>query len=203
LLIIDASTRRAALIASAIALPVTVVLAFVFTSGEATRKTQASPSATSSAPAVPLTAVEVAAPPAPSADTEQACVKVLSQLPISLTADLPPRRVNSTSALVRAWGEPAVVVRCGVPALTNLTPADGEQILAVNGVNWLPVQTSSATVFTTVDRSVAVELTVPKASVAQPLPLISNAVGQLPAVCTTIDAAGHHDANLPICGSTK
>lgn len=145
----------------------------------------------------------MSAPPSPSPATQAACVKVVSALPLQLTAALTPRRVDTDSAFVRAWGNPAVVLRCGVNAPSTLTPANGESLFAINDVNWLPVQTADATVFTSVDRSVTVEVTVPKALVDQPMSLISTAVAKLPAVCTTIDAAGHHQTNLPICGSTK
>jgi hypothetical protein len=126
---------------------------------------------------------------------------VLAGLPVQLTDDLPPRRTQTDSALVRAWGDPSVVLRCGVVRPAGLQPAASAQLVEIDGVNWLPDQTSGATVFTSVDRAVYVEVSVPKRTADQPMALIAHAVGVLPKVCTTIDAAGNSDSKLRFCGS--
>jgi hypothetical protein len=143
----------------------------------------------------------VAAPSEPTSATEAACVKVLAQLPVQLTGDLPPRRLVTDSALVRAWGDPAVILRCGVARPAGLQPAATADLIAINGVNWLAEQNPDATVFTSVDRSVYIEVTVPKRITAQPMSLIATAAAVLSAVCTTIDAAGNSTPGLPFCGS--
>jgi len=169
------------------------VLAFALTAGDADKN---KPDGGGSPSPLPTTAVTVAAPPTPSGATTAACVKVLAGLPIALTDGLPPRRVDTESALVRAWGAPAVVLRCGV---ARPAPANA-QLISINDVNWLPVQTDEGTLFTTVDRApIYVEVFVPKRIVDQPMALISTAVSVLPQTCTTIDAAGNTNPKLPIC----
>jgi hypothetical protein len=68
----------------------------------------------------------------------------------------------------------------------------------VNSVLWQPDPQRDRTVYTTVDRGVAIEVTVP-AGADQPLPLLAPAVSALPALCTATDAAGNPGAKLPIC----
>jgi hypothetical protein len=63
------------------------------------------------------------------------------------------------SPLTSAWGQPAIVLRCGVPTPKALTATS--QLLTVDGVDWLPEQLTAGYVFTTVGRSVNVEVTVP------------------------------------------
>ena len=62
-----------------------------------------------------------------------------------------------------------------------------------------PIRRRTRTVYTTVDRAVYIEVTVP-AGADQPLPLLAAAVRALPATCTGTDAAGNPGAELPICG---
>jgi hypothetical protein len=66
-----------------------------------------------------------------------------------------------TSSFATAWGNPAIVVRCGVPAPTALTPTS--QLLTVDGVDWFPEPLTSGVLFTSVGRTVNVEVAVPSA----------------------------------------
>jgi hypothetical protein len=170
--------RRAALIATSLTVPIVVVLALFI--GKATRDSNEAAAPTTSSTA--LAPVTVAAPPAnPAADAP--CTKLLGALPITLT-DLVGRPARSTWTYVAAWGDPPVVLRCGVPRPAALVPASSAQIIAVDGVNWLPVQNKSATVWTAVDRAAYVELTVPKHYAQPPLAPIADAVAKaMPAVC--------------------
>jgi hypothetical protein len=61
--------------------------------------------------------------------------------------------------LTRAWGDPPIVVRCGVSVPSALRP--DSQLVTVNGVDWLPEQTDAGYRFTTVGRLANVEVTVP------------------------------------------
>jgi hypothetical protein len=65
------------------------------------------------------------------------------------------------SPLTSAWGQPPIVLRCGVPTPTALTPTS--QLLTVDGVDWLPEQLTQGYLFTTVGRQVNVEVAVPDA----------------------------------------
>jgi hypothetical protein len=116
-------------------------------------------------------------------------VKIFAGLPVQL-GDLAPRRTETDSSFVAAWGDPAVVLRCGVARPAELVPQSAELIIRVDAVDWLPHQTNDSTVFTTTDRSVYVELTVPKKQTAPPLPQLSTAVRALPAVCESQNSQG-------------
>jgi Protein of unknown function (DUF3515) len=92
------------------------------------------------------------------------------------------------SAAVVAWGNPAIVLQCGVPRPTGLTVDSSALVLLVDGINWLPVGDSKTTVFTAIDRVVYIQVTVPKSYAQPPLASISDAIaGVLPAVCQLPD----------------
>ena len=112
-----------------------------------------------------LPPIRVSAPPA-NAAADAPCTKLLATLPITL-ADLPGRPAQSTWTYVAAWGDPAVVLRCGVPRPAQLRPGSSNLDIAINGVLWLPIQLKDSTVWTSVDRAAYIEVTVPK-SYAQP-----------------------------------
>lgn len=67
---------------------------------------------------------------------------------------------------VAAWGDPAVVARCGLPALG---PTDVECV-EVDGVGWIPGTLSDGTRFTSFGTDPAVEVLVP--SRYDPAPLL-------------------------------
>jgi Protein of unknown function (DUF3515) len=128
-------------------------------------------------------------PPPNNPAAAAGCAKVLSALPSQL-AGLDQRRISPpTSPYVVAWGDPAVVLRCGVGRPAGLTPGSTVQVFnaaPVGGapVYWLPVNEPSQNVFTTVDRSVYIQVTVPAAYPQPPLAPLSAAISSvLPAVC--------------------
>lgn len=180
------------MIASAIAVPVTVLLAFLLTAGHS-----AGPADQPGPSASVLPAVSVPAPPKPDAATEAACVKVFAKLPVQL-GQLAPRRTETDSSFVAAWGNPAIQVRCGVARPAVFATPEAAQLVEVDSVLWQPDPQRDRTVYTTVDRSVYIDVTVP-AGADQPLPLLAPAVSALPALCTASDAAGKPGAKLPIC----
>ncbi len=186
------------MIATAIALPITVVLAFVLTAGHS-EQPSGTPSPTPSSSVLP--AVSVPAPPKPGTATQAACVKVFAKLPVQL-GELAPRRVDSDSSFVAAWGNPAVAIRCGVGKPAVFGTAEAAQLVEVNAVLWQPDPQRDRTVYTTVDRSVYIDVTVP-AGADQPLPLLAAAVSALPKLCTATDAAGNPGAALPICSADR
>jgi hypothetical protein len=185
-------TRRNALIASAIALPVTVVLAFAFTAGHSGKSDKKSTG--------PLPAVVISAPPPPSDATLAACIKVMEQVPVQLEG-LDPRKTDTDSSFVVAWGDPPITFRCGVSKPTVFETAEARQLLDVDGIIWQPEKQKTQVVYTAVDRSVYIEVTVPTAQ-TPPLTDLAKAVGALPQVCTASDAAGNPtNPKLKICGS--
>jgi hypothetical protein len=172
-----------------------VLLAFLLTAHQDSGSGSATPSSSG-----PLPAVTVAAPPSPNSATQTACVKVFAKLPVQL-GNLAPRKTDTNSSFVAAWGDPAVVLRCGVARPAALGTPEAAQLLDVNSVIWQPDPQKTQTVYTAVDRSVYIEVSVP-ADVDQPLPLLAPAVQALPQLCTASDSAGNTtNPELPICGS--
>jgi hypothetical protein len=179
-------SRRPALIATAIALPVTVLLALAFTGGRHPKTS--SPSAAST-PAAPIT---VAASTVP-ATAQSPCEKASEKLPVTLSG-LAPRAVFGPPFVV-AWGNPSVLYRCGVARPAGLTPGSGDLVIdagtgAGRTVEWFPVKGKNQTVWTSIDRAVYIEVTVPSA--IQGSDVISTLSGYLasalPAVCQAFPA---------------
>jgi hypothetical protein len=160
-----------------VTLPVVVVVALTLVrlgSGHIQAATSTAPSAL---PAV------VATPPPSSAAAEGPCAQVLSTLPVRL-AGLAPRIVHTvpSSPFVVAWGEPPIVLRCGVPKPTRLTATSS--LLDVNGVAFLPARRGGTTAYTAIDRRVYVEVDVPTSYSQPPLGPLATAIGKaLPQVC--------------------
>lgn len=131
----------------------------------------------------------------PRADAEAAaCAKVLAQLPITLTG-LAQRVVHTKpdTPFVVAWGDPAVVFRCGVARPKSLRPGSAEQFFAGGSLAGPYYERSvgpdDTNVFTTVDRAAYISLTVPRRYNGKQLPPLSAAIAKvLPAVCSTDSA---------------
>ena len=156
--------RRVALIAGAVLVPLVVALVVLVnvvggdtddrTAGEGPAAIDGStPQQREDLPVLP---VEV--PPAtPEADA--ACPALMGTLPLELAGE-PSRRVDSATPYAYAWGDPAIVLICGVDRPAGFVA--GVSAIQINGVQWY-VDTSDpdATVWTTVDRPVYVEITLP------------------------------------------
>ncbi|MGY1642436.1 DUF3515 domain-containing protein [Geodermatophilus sp. SYSU D00703] len=95
-------------------------------------------------------------PVTPEADAS--CPALMSALPLELAGE-PSRPVQSDSPFAYAWGDPPVVLVCGVDRPAGLEPTS--PLIQINGVNWF-VDTSDpdVVVWTTVDRPVYVRVTV-------------------------------------------
>lgn len=165
----DRTTRAAALWATAVAVPVAVLVGvLIFTQVIRNAEAPARPGPAASTPAaVPAAPVPLAAPKL-SPRAAEVCLAVTSQLPAALRT-LPARRVSAGPEQNAAYGEPAITVQCGVtspPMCRTLTagpdcvPLDTE-LLTMNSVCWYADQGPAATAFTTLDREIAVRVTVP------------------------------------------
>ena len=155
--------RRVALIAIAVLVPVVIaVVILVNVLGGSDRADDAggpaaidgsTPSERADLPVLP---VEV--PPA-TPEAEAACPGLMGTLPLELAGE-PSRRVESDTPYAYAWGEPPVVLVCGVDRPAGYVV--GVSAFQINGVQWY-VDTSDpdATVWTTVDRPVYVQITLP------------------------------------------
>lgn len=150
----------------------------------------ADPQPKSSSPTTPsaLPAVSAEAPPLAATYSKQ-CTTVLQKLPIQLNG-LVQRVVHPTpdSPFVVAWGDPPVVWSCGVDRPSELKAGSSAQIIAIDGVNFLPVAGKDATTWTAIDRAVYLDVVVPSSYRQPPLTAIADAIAALPAVCT-VDAA--------------
>jgi hypothetical protein len=153
--------RRIALIATAVLLPVVVALVVLAnvrggpdddTGGAA----QIEGGSTTAREDLPVLPVEVP-PVTPEADAS--CPALMSTLPLELSGEA-SRRVQSDSPYAYAWGDPAIVLVCGVDRPAGFVR--GVSAIQINGVQWY-VDTSDpeSTVWTTVDRPVYVQITLP------------------------------------------
>ncbi len=94
------------------------------------------------------------APPAAPHAADPACTSALARLPGSV---LGRARGTTPTRGAAVYGDPRIVVRCGVPPLgpTQL------QCLTVNGVDWVIDDRGDPLVFTTFGRDPAVEVRIP------------------------------------------
>jgi len=121
--------------------------------------------------------------PLPEGAAAYTCADFTSSLPEQVLGQN-ATATDPQSALVNAWGDPAIVARCGVPEPAALTPTS--QLITINGVDWLPEQLERGYLFTTVGRSLNVEVSVPDAY----SPEADALVDITPAVLEAIPPAG-------------
>jgi hypothetical protein len=113
---------------------------------------------------LPVLPVEVP-PVTPEADA--ACPALMSGLPLELAGE-PSRRVDSDSPFAYAWGDPPIVLVCGVDRPAGLEPTSA--LIQINGVNWYVDTTDpDSTVWTAVDRPVYVEVSLPSSVDSAPV----------------------------------
>ena len=156
--------RRVALIATAVLVPVVVALVVLVNvlggsddaedgSGGPAAIDGSTPSEREDLPVLP---VEV---PAATPETDASCPALMGSLPLELAGE-PSRRVQSDTPYAYAWGEPPIVLVCGVDRPAGFVV--GVSAFQINGVQWYVDTTDpDATVWTTVDRPVYVQITLP------------------------------------------
>ena len=91
------------------------------------------------------------APPWPAAPWRE-------RLPTELYGQ-PARSTVPVDGTTAAWGDPPIVLRCGVPRPAELTPTS--TLVEVEGVSWYPEELSAGYRFTSTGREANVEVTVP------------------------------------------
>lgn len=98
-------------------------------------------------------------------------------------AGQPPTETDPRDPSLAAWGSPAVIARCGVPALGPTT----DDCVSVNGVDWVVRRLSDGTTATTYGREPAIEVLVPATHGIVPLllPAFEEAAKALPATGRT------------------
>ena len=173
--------RRIALIATAVLVPVVVALAVLANvlggpdepdtgSGAAAEVEGGTTAGREDLPVLP---VEVP-PVTPEADAS--CPALMSTLPLELGGEA-SRRVQSDSPFAYAWGDPAVVLICGVDRPAGFVV--GVSAIQINGVQWY-VDTSDpdTTVWTTVDRPVYVQISLPASVDSAPVTALTPQIAQ-------------------------
>jgi len=90
----------------------------------------------------------------------------------------PPQPTSSSSAAVRAWGDPAIIARCGLPPIGPTT----DPCIDVSGIDWVAHRLTDGVRFTTYGRSPAIEVLVPSAYKPEPLllPAFGEAASAIP-----------------------
>jgi len=153
---------------------VTVLVALAVNRSSSSDPAPSPPSATP----IALGPVTVAAPPS-SAAAARGCPAVVSRLPVVLDGRH-SRPAVSASPYVAAWGEPPIVLRCGVPRPPAF--ARTSELSVINGVQWLPEQQPGRVRWTVVDREVYVEVLIPAGTTGSAIVDLSAAISQaLPA----------------------
>ena len=101
-----------------------------------------------------------AAVPSPGAKVAELCRTLDKTLPRK--ADGQDRRdPTPASALTAGWGNPAIILRCGVPRPAEMSDPEADGV-SVNGVGWLlQKQNDGSFRFTTTLRKAYVEVTIP------------------------------------------
>lgn len=106
--------------------------------------------------------------PSPDATVTELCRKLDEALP-EKAAGLSRKDPEPRSALTAGWGNPEIILRCGVPRPPKMIDprvAEGRDPDAVpggvNGVDWLQEKADGGFRFTTANRRVYVEVRVPE-----------------------------------------
>ena len=95
--------------------------------------------------------------PGPNGSSEY-CTELSQSLPVEISGEL-LRTTTASDRGVAAWGDPAIVLRCGVEEPMSLQPTS--QLLSVNGVDWLPEELTQGQRFTTINTLEFVEVDIP------------------------------------------
>ena len=108
--------------------------------------------------------------------TSTACATAVAAFPKTVGGQA--RSAVTADVGAGAWGDPAIIARCGVPALgpTSVSCID------VDGVGWIPEDLSDGTRLTTFGTDPALEVLVPDTYGAAPLilPAFDQAAEALP-----------------------
>ncbi|CAN5305112.1 DUF3515 domain-containing protein [soil metagenome] len=161
-----------------VAVPVVIALAVVLNLSTPPVDGPASVDGPTAGPRAELPPLDVQTPEITEV-ADALCPGVMGGLPLLLD-DAQARPVRSASAYAAAWGDPPIVLRCGVPRPAGYVV--GASSLLINGVDWYAEPGADQTVWTTVDREVYVEVSVPSARASAPIATLSAVIAdRLPA----------------------
>lgn len=91
--------------------------------------------------------------------TDSACDPFLGSLPVTI-AEQTVRETVPRDVSASAWGDPPIIVRCGVPTPVGLNPASA--LIDVESTTWFPEDLTNGTMFTSVGITPRIEVTVPR-----------------------------------------
>jgi uncharacterized protein DUF3515 len=128
-------------------------------------------------PLGPLGLATVPAPAAGSAD----CARLLAALPEQLDGGalgaLDRRQLRAPApAGAAGWGEPPVVLRCGLDRPDDLTASS--RLLGVSGVQFLDIPSGDTSTWVAVDRPVYVTVALPANSGSGPLQQLATVIAR-------------------------
>jgi hypothetical protein len=126
----------------------------------------------------PQSPVSLAGAPAPAADSAD-CTRLLAALPEKLDGGeqgtLQRRRLAAPApAGAAAWGEPPVVLRCGLGRPADLTATS--RLLAVSGVQFLELPSPGTSTWVAVDRPVYIVVDLPTDIGSGPLQQVATVI---------------------------
>jgi hypothetical protein len=166
--------RRVALIVTAVVVPVILALIVLINVRDEPSGADDGAAAIESTPLSPRADLPVLPVPVPpvTPEAQASCPAVMSALPLELTGET-SRRVQSDSLFAYAWGEPPVVLVCGVDRPAGFVV--GVSAIQINGVQWyVDTDDPDTTVWTTVDRPVYVQVSLPAAVDSGPVTALST-----------------------------
>jgi hypothetical protein len=152
----DQATRGAARLAAFIAVPIALVVGLI-----AFKVLDGHVSAAPAAPATPgpQSTAPVAMPAPNLADAPATvCRALIAALPNQIQ-NLPRRPVTAGPEQNAAYGDPAITLGCDNAPKPGVPPT--AEVWVLSKVCWYEQQTKSATTWTTVDRALPVQVTVP------------------------------------------
>lgn len=86
------------------------------------------------------------------------CNELSTSLPVTISDQL-IRSTSSDSSGVAAWGDPAIILRCGVDKPASIQPTS--QLITVNGIDWYPEELTQGQRFTSMNTQQFVEVNIP------------------------------------------
>ena len=108
-------------------------------------------------------------------EAEASCPGLMGNLPLDLAGEQ-SRPVDSDSPFAYAWGDPAVVLVCGVDRPAGFVATAG--LIQINGVQWYVDDSDPDTVvWTAVDRPVYVQVRIPSSVDSGPVAALSPIIG--------------------------
>lgn len=182
----DAERRRAARLATAVAVPVALVVGVISFAVLRARTSSTDQPVTSQTVSATSTGAVPMAVPSLTPPHATMCLAFIAALPTKLS-NLDQRRVSAGPEQNVAFGDPAITAACGT---TEPKVAPTDEIYTLSHVCWYETAGAGTTVWTTLDREVPVTVTVPDsyASPGQWVTQFSNAlVASVPAVSTPYD----------------